>query len=61
MPKCNGNLCNHESSLFFVESFHLIEMSEQLSALDKFHQEVYSEFVLKDIVHADYKRMLNSV
>jgi hypothetical protein len=36
-------------------------VSEQLPALDKFHEEVYSKLVLEHIVHADNERVLNCI
>jgi len=55
------DLCDHEPRLVLGEPFHFVMVSEQLSTLDKFHDEVYSKLVLEHIVHADDERVLYCV
>lgn len=59
MTKCQSNLCDKESCLFFTEPFHFYKMSKQFTALDEFHDEVDAEIILKDILHVNDEGMIH--
>mmetsp|Transcript_46424 Transcript_46424/g.61484 ORF Transcript_46424/g.61484 Transcript_46424/m.61484 type:complete len:245 (+) Transcript_46424:821-1555(+) len=53
MRKCESNLSCEELSLVLREHSHLNEMAEELTTLDKLHEEVDTVLVLEDILHVD--------
>jgi hypothetical protein len=61
MSKCKSNLCNHEACLFFIETLDSAQVSVQLAAFNKIHDEIDAEFVLEHEVHAHDERVLNSI
>lgn len=60
MSQSQCNLRCEELRLVLLKPLHLHQMSEQLAALDKLHQEVDSEFILKHKLHVDQEGVINS-
>jgi len=61
VAKCDSNLGDHESALFFWESPYLHEVAEELSTLNEVHEEKDATCILEDIVHGDNERMIDVV
>ena len=61
VSQSNRNLSYQESGLLFLEPFYFVKMTEQLSALDKFHEEVDTVLVLENVIHVNYKWMINCI
>ena len=59
MSQRHGYLSYKESSLILFEPFHFNKMSEKLAAFDEFHDKVYSEIVLEDILHVHDEGMIH--
>lgn len=45
-------MCCEEFCLFFSEALNLDQVLEELTALNKLHDEVNAEVILEDILHA---------
>lgn len=59
MGKSEGYLSCKEFGLVLGEHAHLNQVAEQLTSLDKLHEEVDTELVLEDVFHVDEERMVN--
>ena len=61
MSQSNSYLSDQETSLLFREPLYFVKMAEELPAFNEFHEEVDAELVLENIIHVDYKWMINCV
>jgi hypothetical protein len=61
MSKSDCYLGNHKTGLFLAESFHFIQMTEELTTFYELHEEINSEVILKNVIHPYNKRMINCV
>lgn len=59
VSQSKGNLGGKKFSLVFREHAHLDQVAEELSSLDKFHEEVDPEFVLEDVLHVNQEGVVD--
>ena len=61
MSQSKCHLQGEELDFTLWEVLDLDEMTEELTSLDKFHEEVNAPFVLEDIFHVNQERMVYGV
>lgn len=61
IAKGEGDLSGVKLGLLLREALLLRQVLEELTTLDELHDEVNAVGLLKDVVHADDKRMVNLV
>jgi len=61
VTKGHSHLSGEKSNVFFRESFDLDEVAEKLTALDEFHEEVDTIFVLEDVFHVHEEWVVDCV
>lgn len=63
MQMCQGHcyLSSEELSLVLGETLDSDQVSEQLTTLDKLHEEVNSELILEDELHVNKEGVLNGI
>jgi len=61
MAKCEADLHSKELGLVLWELSHLNQVTEELSTLDKGHEEIDTELVLENICHINQEWMVDAV
>ena len=61
MTESEADLHSEELSLVLWELSDLNQMAEELSSLDKWHEEIDTELVLEHIFHINQERMVYAV